>query len=215
MKIKYTESMAKDCESRGIALITGASYVLGSVDRDLLREVETADCAKLEWNVACSLFTINGPAGKMVTRFGHLDSTGHFIRLRPPLASHYVYASLTLLQANAYDPAAFLSQQLSNPIRRVTKVAKPGRPYFTGILVGDDTKHYSSLLSWDPDNESLVLTDVEPRKAGGGGREESQVDSVAETVASQTVEVLRRVVAKFQLDPAHKPSNTRLRFKAI
>jgi hypothetical protein len=94
MKIKYTESMARDGESRGIALLTGASYVLGSLDPDLLRETEKTDFKGLGWSSTCSLFTINGPAGKMVIRFGHLDSTGRVIRRRPPRGTTYFHASI-------------------------------------------------------------------------------------------------------------------------
>ncbi len=73
--MKYSLTRARDYESRGIGLLAGASYVIGTWDDDDLRALEKQEFAKLRWNPASRLIVVNGPRGKLVIRFGIVDES--------------------------------------------------------------------------------------------------------------------------------------------
>ncbi len=165
--------------------MAGASYVIGTWDDDDLRALEKQEFAKLRWNPASRLIVVNGPRGKLVIRFGIVDESEKFIRLKEPL-KRPVHVSVPLLRATIHDPATFIQGHISNAVRRARKVAKGFEG--VGIVIGDESKHYSSLLSVG--ENVLVATDVEPRVAGPEGKEATVVTPVEVEEAERVREQL-------------------------
>jgi hypothetical protein len=200
--MKYTFAAAREFEDRGIGLLASASYVLGNLDDNLLSELEQQDFQKMTWLPATELIVINGPNGKLVIRFGNLDQSGTFLRFKVVLKKP-CYASIALLRATLHDPIEFVSQHLSNPIRRAHKVAKDVE--LIGLLIGDETKHYSSLLSVEPGR--IISTDIEPRVAGGAGKEATVIKAVEGEESEKTRESIRALLTNARLLP-HSPYTT-------
>ncbi|MBA3352569.1 MAG: hypothetical protein H0U23_09130 [Blastocatellia bacterium] len=206
--MKYSLGAARDYEGRGIGLLAGASYVVGSWDDDELRMLEKQDFAELHWNPACRLIVVNGPNKKLVIRFGIVDTSEKFIRLKEPL-KRPVHASVALLRAKVHDPVEFIFQHIADPVRRGHKVAKGFER--VGLLIGDETKPYSSLLSID--GSKLIATDIEPRVAGPTGAEATVIKPVKDEEAQRVREHFKAVLpeARFVFESPYT-TNTQLAF---
>ncbi len=188
--------------------MAGATYVIGTWDNNELRRLQNENFAKLRWNPACRLIVVNGPNGKLVIRFGVLDNSGKFIRLKEPLKQP-VHVSVALLRATIHDPADFILENLSNPVRRARKIAKGIER--VGLIIGDETKNYSSLLSIEGD--TLFSTDVEPRVAGSTGAEATVVREVEEAEAERVRQYFKAELtnARF-LSENPRTTNTQVKF---
>lgn len=209
--MRYSLTLAQSYQDRRIGLLSGASYVVGTIDDALLREVELFAQRKAKWKGGRKLIVINGANGKLVIRFARLDVSGQFLEFKPPLQETN-FASLPLLRATAHDPAAFVREHLGNPVRRISKVKKGTR--HIGLVIGDEACPYSSLLSIEKD--CLVATDVEPRIAGGGGREATVVFAVDDVESERVRAEIKGSMAspRFVADSPFT-TNTRLAFARV
>ncbi len=208
--MQYQKGIAEEYETkRQIALLAGASYVVRTINDDELRRVERQDFAKLQWRPESRLFVIRGAAGKLVARFGVLDKSECFMRLREPVRKP-VFASLALLHAEAYEPAEFVLKHLQNPIVSIYKPAK--RLSYVGLSIGDREKRYSAVLSLKGD--CLLAIDFEPTVGGGGGREATTGGPVNHSRAEVERTALREALTGAFFLPDHSNScNTQVAFE--
>jgi hypothetical protein len=204
--MRYTEANARELEALGIAALAGAFYVVGNLDDAHLEELRKQNFAALRWQPDYRLIVISGRGGKSLLRFGLVDESEHFIQFRVPLKPP-LHACVSLLRASVHDPRQFLLHNLTAPVRRVHKVTRGTK--FVGLLIGDESKHYSSLLSLDGDR--VVATDVEPRVAGGGGAEASVIEPVSEAEAEGVRSALEKAVTGSRIVP-ESPYTTHKQF---
>lgn len=164
---KYTKRLAEDYESRGIALMSGASYVLGGLDKNQLCMMDSMDFSKqsIKWFYDNCLALIRGKNGKQLIRFVSHDDVGNFIRLKPPFKKH-TYATRALLNAELFEIKKFIINNIGNDILCINK-PKKNLMNLVGLHIGDKDRHYSSLLSYDQKKMALVAYDVEPRDLPG------------------------------------------------
>ena len=206
--MRYSKASFEDYESRGIALNTGAAYAVGTLDDQELAAIESHDFSQTSWNDNLSLVHLHGPNGKQLIRFGFLDRAGKWVRFLDQLRRSK-YASLALLKATAHEPLEFAQQQLQSA--PFVHAQKPHKPAASGIgfVVGDTAKHYSSLVIVEAGR--LRVVDLEPRVAGGGGREFSHVTPVNNETAKRTREAFLGILTSSRVDSTDRLSiNTQI-----
>lgn len=199
--MKYSPSVAKAHEDRGIGLLAGAVYVLGAnINDDHLREVEQQDFKAMRFP-NCRLIVVNGrkseraKGAKILVRFGRLDESGKFVKMINSQTAKEAFASLSLLDATHHDPADFV---LANLPGRIVRVRKPTKQVdMRGLLVGE-SQRFASLLSLKGD--ILFALDVEQT---GNTREVAIVSPVSEQEAEDVRAELGDAMKNAKFVPDH------------
>lgn len=200
--MKFSAARAFELENHGIGLVSGASYVLASINDVLLDDLKAVDFSMVHWQPHPKLVVVKGARGKLLIRFARVDESGRFLEFKPALKKP-TFASVALLNAEVHDPVDFVVSNTNAPIRRIRKIRK--KKSIAGIHIGDESASYSSLLSID--DGRLIATDIEPDPKGGDGIEATEFVPITESEVIQIRGQFRLVNRQF-LFSANSPYTT-------
>jgi hypothetical protein len=140
--------LRREKEAAGIALNESGSYVLRSFDPDEFDRVNQFDFSKLKFGEEEFVVVARGTQGTLA-KLARVTGDRQFARY---FGGKHV--SVALLEGEVFSQAEFIRSIAQNPTLRVVR-ARDSKE-FVGILHGDRTKNYKSLVYPVP-NGFLIL----------------------------------------------------------